>query len=144
MSNAHIGHDCMIANDVIIASAVVLGGHCNLHNNVIVGGHSVMHHHTRVGRNVMIGGMVGVKKDIIPFSLITQLGYMRGPNFVGLKRMGMKKRDILAITKAINEIKDSKNIINDLGEKFLLSDNEYIKEIGNFIQGESKLGLTRL
>lgn len=143
MSNAHIGHDCMIANDVIIASAVVLGGHCNLHNNVIVGGHSVMHHHTRVGRNVMIGGMVGVKKDIIPFSLITQLGYMRGPNFVGLKRMGMKKRDILAITKAINEIKDSKNIINDLGEKFLLSDNEYVKEIANFIQGESKLGFTR-
>jgi len=143
MSNVHIGHDCIINNNIIIASAVALGGHCNLHSNVIVGGHSVMHHHTRVGRNAMIGGMVAVKKDIVPFSLVNQLGYIRGPNFIGLKRIGMKKSDIMAITKSINEIKDNKNNMNDLGEKFLLSDNDYIKEIGNFIKEESKLGFTR-
>ena len=38
MNNSHVGHDCMVGNDVIFATSATLGGHCEIGDHVYIGG----------------------------------------------------------------------------------------------------------
>ncbi|MGB1360725.1 MAG: acyl-ACP--UDP-N-acetylglucosamine O-acyltransferase [Alphaproteobacteria bacterium] len=143
MSNVHIGHDCVIANNVIISTSCGLAGHCKIEDNVVLGGMTGLHHHLRIGKFTMIGGHMGLRKDVMPYSLLNEADTIRSANVVGLTRAGASKSDIVAITKAIKKIQNKDNVLSELAQSLLNSDNEYIKEIGEFISAESKLGLAR-
>jgi UDP-N-acetylglucosamine acyltransferase len=87
MNNAHVGHDCIVGNDVIFATSATLGGHCEIGDFVFIGGLSAVHQFTRVGHQVMIGGISGVRGDIIPFALASgQHATLEGLNIVGMRR----------------------------------------------------------
>ncbi len=87
MNNAHVGHDCIVGNDVIFATSATLGGHCVIGDFVFMGGLSAVHQFTRVGSQVMVGGICGVRGDIIPFGLVNgQYAHLEGLNIVGMKR----------------------------------------------------------
>jgi UDP-N-acetylglucosamine acyltransferase len=87
MNNAHVGHDCVVGNDVIFATSATLGGHCEIGDFVFIGGLSAVHQFTRVGHQVMIGGISGVRGDIIPFALASgQHAGLEGLNIVGMRR----------------------------------------------------------
>jgi UDP-N-acetylglucosamine acyltransferase len=87
MNNSHVGHDCMVGNDVIFATSATLGGHCEIGDSVYLGGLSAVHQFTRIGRQVMIGGVCGVRSDVIPFGLANgQYASLEGLNIIGLKR----------------------------------------------------------
>ena len=62
MISSHVGHDCNIGDNVIIANNVPLGGHVTIEDSVIIGGNSAVQQFTRIGRLAMIGGMTGVLK----------------------------------------------------------------------------------
>ena len=70
MVSSHIAHDCLVADNVILANNVPLGGHANIENNVIIGGNSAVQQFTRVGKFAMIGGMCGVLHDVIPYAMV--------------------------------------------------------------------------
>lgn len=87
MNNAHVGHDCMVGDDVVFATSATLGGHCEVGSNVFIGGLSAVHQFTRIGDNVMIGGVTGVRGDVIPYGLANgQWAYLEGLNVVGMRR----------------------------------------------------------
>jgi UDP-N-acetylglucosamine acyltransferase len=94
MNNSHVGHDCVVGNDVIFATSATLGGHC------YIGGLSAVHQFTRIGPQVMVGGICGVRGDVIPFGLVNgQYASLEGFNIIGMKRRKFT-RDRLATLRS--------------------------------------------
>jgi len=92
MAYAHIAHDCVLGNDIVLANCATLAGHVEVDDRAIIGGLSAIQQFVRIGRLSMIGGMSGVTKDVAPFTLLAG-GYragLSGLNIVGLKRQGFK------------------------------------------------------
>jgi UDP-N-acetylglucosamine acyltransferase len=86
MVNAHVGHNCVIGNKVIIANNVLLGGYVMVEDQAFLGGGSVFHQNMRVGRLVMVQGGSAFGKDLPPFTLAAERNMVFGLNIVGLRR----------------------------------------------------------
>jgi UDP-3-O-[3-hydroxymyristoyl] glucosamine N-acyltransferase len=56
----HIGHNCVIGEDVIIAAQAGFSGSIVIENNVVSGGQVGVGEHARIEEGVMIGGQGGV------------------------------------------------------------------------------------
>jgi UDP-3-O-[3-hydroxymyristoyl] glucosamine N-acyltransferase len=56
----HIGHNCRIGEDVVIAAQTGLSGSITIENNVVLGGQVGIGEHARIGEGVMLGGQGGV------------------------------------------------------------------------------------
>lgn len=136
MISSHIGHDCQIGSNCTIANNVPIGGHAILEDHVIIGGNSAIHQFIMIGEGAMIGGMVGVKENIIPFSLVTPCnssvyGGIRGINIIGLKRRGITKEEIQYISDAFSELESSKPLKEKVANLSL--SNKYTRHIADFI-----------
>ena len=98
MNNSHVGHDCMVGNDVIFATSATLGGHCEIGDFVYIGGLSAVHQFTRIGPQVMVGGVCGVRGDVIPFGLVNgQYAMLEGLNLIGMKRRKFTRQRLAAV-----------------------------------------------
>jgi UDP-N-acetylglucosamine acyltransferase len=98
MNNSHVGHDCIVGNDVIFATSATLGGHCEIGDFVYIGGLSAVHQFTRIGPQVMVGGVCGVRGDIIPFGLVNgQYASLEGLNILGMKRRKFTKERLAKV-----------------------------------------------
>lgn len=67
MVGAHVAHDCVIEDEVVIANSVMLGGHCLIETGVTIAGGAGVHHFATVGRYAFVGGLARVAKDVPPF-----------------------------------------------------------------------------
>jgi UDP-N-acetylglucosamine acyltransferase len=95
MVGSHIGHDCVVGNDVTFANNVVLGGHVTIGDFVVFGGQAAVRQFVRIGEGAMAVGLSGVRADVIPFGLVQgPLADLIGLNVVGLKRRRIAKADI--------------------------------------------------
>jgi UDP-3-O-[3-hydroxymyristoyl] glucosamine N-acyltransferase len=56
----HIGHNCLIGENVIIAAQAGFSGSIVIENNVIIGGQVGVGEHARIQEGVMLGGQAGV------------------------------------------------------------------------------------
>jgi UDP-3-O-[3-hydroxymyristoyl] glucosamine N-acyltransferase len=56
----HIGHNCQIGQDVVIAAQTGLSGSIVIENNVVLGGQVGIGEHARIEEGVMLGGQGGV------------------------------------------------------------------------------------
>jgi UDP-N-acetylglucosamine acyltransferase len=100
MNCSHVGHDCVVGNDVVFATSATLGGHCEIGDFVFIGGLSAVHQFGRVGTQVMVGGLTGVRSDVIPFALANgQIASLAGLNLVGMKRRKFS-RERLAVVRS--------------------------------------------
>jgi UDP-N-acetylglucosamine acyltransferase len=100
MNCSHVGHDCIVGNDVIFATSATLGGHCEIGDYVFMGGLSAVHQFGRVGSQVMVGALAGVRSDVIPFALVAgQYAALAGLNLVGMKRRKFT-RERLAVVRS--------------------------------------------
>jgi UDP-N-acetylglucosamine acyltransferase len=93
MAGAHIGHNCLIGNDVIIANNCLLAGHVRVDDGAFLGGGSTFHQHMHVGRLVMVQGSSAFGKDLPPFVIAAERNYVFGLNAVGLRRAGFSAKD---------------------------------------------------
>lgn len=109
MAYAHVAHDCIIGNNVILANAVNLAGHVGIEDYAIVGGVVPVHQFVRIGCHSIIGGGFRVQMDVCPYMLAA--GYplkIYGLNMVGLKRRGFSELTIRLLEKAYKIIFRSK------------------------------------
>ena len=105
MVGAHVAHDCIIGNHVILANNATLAGHVQVGNFVIVGGLSAIHQFVRIGDYAFIGGMSGVEKDVIPFGTVKgERASLDGLNLVGLKRRNIARERIHALRHAFKDL----------------------------------------
>jgi UDP-N-acetylglucosamine acyltransferase len=93
MAGAHIGHNCMIGNDVIIANNCLLAGHVRVDDGAFLGGGSTFHQFMHIGRLVMVQGSSAFGKDLPPFVIAAERNAVFGLNIVGLRRAGFSAKD---------------------------------------------------
>ena len=97
MVGAHVGHDCIVGDNVTFANNATLGGLVVIDDFVNIGGLCAVHQFGRVGRYAFIGGGAPVTGDVIPFGMVDNHGGLHGLNLVGLKRRGFKRETINAL-----------------------------------------------
>ena len=95
MVGAHVGHDCIVGNQVMFANNATLAGHVVVGDHTFLGGLCAVHQFTRIGPQCMISGLTGVREDVIPFgNVLGQAGKLVGLNVIGMKRRGFTKAQI--------------------------------------------------
>jgi UDP-N-acetylglucosamine acyltransferase len=100
MNCSHVGHDCIVGNEVIFATSATLGGHCEVGDLVFMGGFSSAHQFVRIGLQTMVGAASCVRGDVIPYGLASgQYASLAGLNIIGMKRRKFS-RDRLAVVVA--------------------------------------------
>ncbi len=104
MVQSHLGHNCVIEDNVVIANGALLAGHVSVEKGAFISGNVVFHQFCRVGRYAMIGGFSGVNKDVPPYMLVRGPSAIRGINLVGLRRAHFGR-------EAIKEVKEAYNIL---------------------------------
>jgi UDP-N-acetylglucosamine acyltransferase len=101
MAGAHVGHDCVVGNNVTFANNATLGGFCEIGDHVFLGGLCAVHQFVRVGERVMVGGLVGVTLDVFPYTIVIgHRGELAGLNRVGLRRSGLSVVQIHGLYRA--------------------------------------------
>ncbi len=101
MAYAHVAHDCILGDKVILANAVEMGGHVEIDDQAIIGGMVPIHQFTKIGAHVMVGGGFRVVQDVVPFALVAGTpAKISGVNAIGLKRRGFSPEAVAAIRQA--------------------------------------------
>jgi len=143
MVNAHVGHNCELADRVILVNGALLGGYVTIGARAIVSGNSAIHQFVRVGPLAMIGGMAKVVQDIPPFVMVGRAGRCTAVNAIGMKRaqltpvdradvrkaFGLLYRSGLSLADAIARLHEE--VQTDAGRQFLA-----------FLTAPSKRGIT--
>ena len=140
MIGAHIAHDCIVGNNVVMANNSAIAGHAFIEDSVIIGAKCGIQQFVRIGKLAMIGGMTGVSRDVIPYSLSTgNRNFLNGINIVGLRRIKTQNKDIINLTEAYKEIFKTENLnnnLNNLSNKY--KDNHLVDEVIQFINKDKK------
>jgi UDP-N-acetylglucosamine acyltransferase len=101
MAYAHIAHDCVLGNHVIMSNVATLGGHIHIGNGAIIGGLVAVHQFVRIGDFAFLGAKSGVDRDVPPFMMTAgPRAKLYGVNRKGLSRMGMSREKIDGLKKA--------------------------------------------
>lgn len=105
MACAHVAHDCVIEDRVIIGNNVLLAGHVRIESNAIISGGAAVNHYVTIGKLAMVGGMSRVVKDVPPFmTLEGSPARVRGVNVVGLKRQETAPETIRQLRAAFRKL----------------------------------------
>lgn len=145
MAGAHIGHNCLIENNVIIANNCLLAGHVHVDDGAFLGGGSTFHQHMHVGRLVMVQGSSGFGKDLPPFVIAAERNSVFGLNVVGLRRAGFSSKDrneIKAVFKLI--YLSGLNITQALEKAATMNFSAPAREFLDFVAKAKKRGICPL
>lgn len=104
MANAHVGHDCSVDDDVVLANNVMLAGHVRVGAGTFVGGGAGIHQFVRLGTGVMVAGLARVTRDVAPFLLVAERDAVPGLNLVGLRRRGLSAATGLELKSAYRAV----------------------------------------
>jgi UDP-N-acetylglucosamine acyltransferase len=137
LAYSHIGHDCVVGNNVVFSNNGTLAGHVEVGDNAIMGGLTAVHQFCRIGRFAITGGCSKIVQDVPPFMIADgNPAEIRGVNLVGLERHGFSAEKIKLIKKAFRLIYRSKfntaQAVKAIGKE--LPPDEDILQIVDFIQ----------
>ncbi len=139
MTGAHVAHDAIVGDRVIVANQGAIAGHCVIEDDVIIGGLSGIHQWVRIGRGAIIGAVTMVTNDVIPYGLVQgPRGQLDGLNLVGLKRKGVSREDITSLRAAFQMLAQGEGAFADRARR--LKDetgSAYVREIVDFILADS-------
>lgn len=140
MAGAHVAHDAILGNNVIMANYVGIAGHCQVGDNVIFGGSCVVHQFTRVGAHAFIGAHSMVDGDVIPYGMaVGNRAVLTGLNLVGLKRYKFDREAIHKLRAAYRMIFASEGTLRERVEDAaeLFKGNALVQDVVAFITAAS-------
>jgi UDP-N-acetylglucosamine acyltransferase len=149
MAYAHVAHNCVIQDHVIIANSVALAGHVQIEPYARISGLVGIHQFVHIGCHAMVGGMSRIERDVPPYTMIEgNPARVRGLNQVGLKRAGLVERED---GRAYQELKQAYRLLYRSGLPFnqalekiaLTGHNPYVRHLYQFLlasQGEGRRG----
>ncbi len=101
MAYAHVAHDCVVGDHVILANNTALAGHVHVGDWAILGGFTAVHQFCRIGAHVMCGTSTVVLKDIPAYIMANgNSAKPHGINVEGLKRRGFTPESLKALRQA--------------------------------------------
>jgi UDP-N-acetylglucosamine acyltransferase len=98
MVNSHVGHNCVVGNDVTLVNGAVMAGHSSIGDRAILGAYCALHQFCRIGRLAMISNSV-FNVDFPPFFLTMATNTVNQLNAIGLRRSGMSRSTIDALRR---------------------------------------------
>jgi UDP-N-acetylglucosamine acyltransferase len=101
MAYSHIGHDCLVGNQIIMVNYSALSGHVVVDDYAIIGPYAAIHQFCHVGAFAFIARATYVTKDVLPYVMIA--GHETnacGINTVGLRRRGFSSSAIDCLRRA--------------------------------------------
>ena len=129
MAHAHVAHDCVVGNKIVMANNTALAGHVHIGDWVICGGNAGVHQFCKIGAHAFLGMFSAVSRDIPAYSMVSgQPAVVRGINSEGLKR-----RDFSA--QQIRNIKNAYRVVFRSGKKLV----EAIEEIADLAETQPEL-----
>ena len=139
MTGAHVGHDALLGDRVILANQSAIAGHCQIGDDVIVGGLSGVHQWVRVGRGAIIGAVTMVTNDVLPHGLVQgPRGQLDGLNLVGLKRRGVERSEITALRAAYQMLAQGEGSFIERARRLAdESDSPHVREMVEFVLAAS-------
>jgi len=91
MINSHIGHDCIVHDNIVMSNCVQIGGHCHVMTGAWISGMAASHQFVTIGQWAFVAGLAGLNRDVPPFMTVS--GHyppkVRGVNKRGLTRAGL-------------------------------------------------------
>lgn len=145
MSYAHVAHDCLLGDHVILANSVNLAGHIEIGDYAIVGGVVPVHQFVKIGAHSIVGGGFRVQKDVCPYALVA--GYPLktiGLNRIGLQRRGLPEKTMQILEKTFRILFKSKLNTSQAIEK-ISTEVELIPEVKTILDfiAESERGIIK-
>jgi len=141
MAQAHVAHDCLIGNNVIMANAATLAGHVSVHDGANIGAYSGVHQFCRIGREAYVGGYSVVVKDALPFALtVGNHAKCYGLNKVGARRRGYSRETIDALHHAFHLLLSAKLNTAQAIERIRseINDSPEVDELVTFIESSER------
>lgn len=140
MASAHVAHDCVVGNDVVLANYVGLAGHSIIGDYVRFGGMCAVHQFVRIGAHAFIGAQSMIDGDVIPYGMaVGNRARLAGLNLVGLKRRGFDRESIHTLRAAYRMIFSSEGTlrerVDDAAELF--KDEALVQDVVSFISTAS-------
>jgi UDP-N-acetylglucosamine acyltransferase len=147
MAYAHVGHDCVIGDHVILINGAQLAGHIQVGEYATISSFCLLHQFTRMGSHCYIGAGTIITRDVPPYSMVVSSRETRcyGINKVGLERRGFGPERIQTIEKAFRYLLRSKLNTTQAVEKMrgTLSESEDVQTLIRFIESTADRGLTK-
>src|SRR4026207_1745918 len=141
MAQAHVAHDCLIGNGVIMANAATLAGHVTIEDGANVGAYSGIHQFCRVGREAYIGGYSVIVKDALPYALtVGNHARCYGLNTTGMKRRGYSREAIKSLHHAFHLLLSAKLNTTQALEQIRseLANSPEVDALVQFIEGSQR------
>lgn len=139
MAQVHIGHDCELENNVIIAPSTALGGFVTVEDKAFISGGVMVHQFVHIGSLAMLGGNAKITQDVLPYMICdgnpAEIG---GLNKVGLRRAGYKMEDIRTLKKAYQLIFNNKSKLEQRLSGLSKQDNAFAQHLSSFIQSSNR------
>lgn len=105
MAYAHVAHDCILGDEVVVASQAGLAGHVEVEERAMIGGQAGIHQFVRIGKYAMVSASSAVLQDVPPFLKTVGIpAKCFGLNTVGLRRHGISPEAIVKLKRAYRVI----------------------------------------
>ncbi|MEO0455184.1 MAG: acyl-ACP--UDP-N-acetylglucosamine O-acyltransferase [Cyanobacteria bacterium P01_A01_bin.114] len=139
MAYAHVAHNCVVQDNVIISNSVALAGHIHIESNARISGLVGIHQFVHVGRHAMVAAMSRIERDVPPYMMVEgNPSRVRGLNKVGLQRSGIAELDEGRVYK---ELKQAYRLLYRSGLTFAealdklasIGNNEYVRHLHAFL-----------
>jgi UDP-N-acetylglucosamine acyltransferase len=136
MAYSHVGHNCMIENEVVIANSVAIAGHVHIESMAIISGVLGIHQFVHIGQMAMVGGMSRISRDVPPYMMVEgNPAKVRSLNLVGLKRRGFSSEEIRQLKQAFRSLYLQNLPVQEaIANLDQLTDNPHVKHLQKFIQ----------
>ncbi len=133
MNYAHIAHDCLLGDDVIVANGVQLGGHVAVERFAVIGALSGVHQFVTIGESAIVGAGSMVSQDVPPFCNATgDRARLHGLNTIGLKRRGISSQATRSLKRAYRVMFRSKLKVAEAIER-VRQEEPGVAEVERFI-----------
>jgi len=147
MAYAHIGHDCVIGNHVILTNGAQLAGHIVVEDYAGISAFCLLHQFSRVGAHSYIGAGTVITQHVVPYSMVVGERGVKcfGINKVGLQRHGFSPERIKAVEQAYRLLLRSRLNTSQAIEKMrgTLADSEDVQLLIQFIESAGERGFTK-
>ena len=143
MTQVHLGHDCQLENNVIIAPSTGLGGFVTVEDKAFISGGVMVHQFVHIGSLAMLGGNAKITQDVLPYMMADgNPAQISGLNKVGLRRSGFKADDMRSLKHAYQLLFNNESKLDERLEQLTKLSHPSAQHLVTFIQA-SKRGFHR-
>jgi|APSaa5957512535_1039671.scaffolds.fasta_scaffold138540_2 UDP-N-acetylglucosamine acyltransferase len=145
MSHCHVAHDCVLGNNITMASYSALAGHVHIYDKAILGGATLIHQYCHIGSYSMSAINTVILKDVPAYVMVGgNVARERGMNYEGMRRLDYSQEQISSLRNAYRIVYRNSYTIGEALAKIdlLAQDDNNIKLFAASIHN-SQRGITR-